>query len=263
MKPIAPLLIEHRLIEKMVGVLQKESTDVSGGRKPDTPLIYVAVDFFRVYADKTHHGKEEDILFRDLSAKPLSEEHIGIVAELLEEHALARKNVAALFDANLRYEKGDSSAVSDMSAAMKILTQLYPVHIEKEDKRFFIPVMDYFTQDEQDKMLREFYLFDRNLIVAELMEEHVLARKNISALDEANNRYEKGDPRARSDMVSAIKTLTKMYPEHVEKEDKIFFIPVLEHVPKEEQDKILHEFYLLDRNMVHEKYKKVVNRYVV
>jgi hemerythrin-like domain-containing protein len=164
MKPIAPLMIEHRLIEKMVDILKKELKDVSAGTDPDTKLIYAAVDFFRTYADRTHHGKEEDILFQDLSTKPLTDDHKRIVAELMEEHASARKSVGALYEANGRYEKGDSSAVSDIVSALKALTQLYPAHIEKEDKRFFIPVMEYFSEEEQVKMLREFYLFDRNMI---------------------------------------------------------------------------------------------------
>jgi len=157
-------MIEHRLIERMVDVLKKELIEVIAGKKPDTKLIYAAVDFFRTYADRTHHGKEEDILFRDLSAKPLPEEHKRIVAELMEEHVLARKDVGALQEAIQRYEKGDSSAVSEMISALKALAELYPAHIEKEDKHFFIPVMGYFSEDEQVKMLREFYLFDRNMI---------------------------------------------------------------------------------------------------
>jgi hemerythrin-like domain-containing protein len=135
MKPIAPLMLEHRLIEKMLGILEKELTQINAGRKPDTKFIYAAVDFFRTYADRTHHGKEEDILFRDLSAKPLSDEHMRIVAELMEEHASARKSVSALYESNGRYEKGDPAAVSDMADAIKNLAELYPAHIKKEDWR--------------------------------------------------------------------------------------------------------------------------------
>jgi hemerythrin-like domain-containing protein len=164
MKPIAPLMIEHRLIEKMVEALKRELSEVSAGKKPDTHLLYDAVDFFRIYADRTHHGKEEDILFRELSVKPLSEEHKRIVAELMEEHVAARKNVSVLYEASGRYAKGDLGAVSDISSCLAAITELYPAHIEKEDKRFFIPVMDYFSEEEQVKMLREFYLFDRNMI---------------------------------------------------------------------------------------------------
>ena len=38
------------------------------------------------------------------------------------------------------------------------------MHIEKEDKHFFIPAMDYFSRDEQQKMLDEFREFDRKMI---------------------------------------------------------------------------------------------------
>jgi len=44
------------------------------------------------------------------------------------------------------------------------LVNLYPKHIEKEDKRFFLPVMSYFTREEKDSMLQEGFAFDQNLI---------------------------------------------------------------------------------------------------
>ncbi|MGE5790278.1 MAG: hemerythrin, partial [Syntrophaceae bacterium] len=47
---------------------------------------------------------------------------------------------------------------------LKELVDFYPGHIEKEDKRFFFPCLEYFTQAEQDRMLQEFRDFDRNMI---------------------------------------------------------------------------------------------------
>ncbi len=47
---------------------------------------------------------------------------------------------------------------------MKELAHFYPVHIEKEDKHFFFPCQEYFTKEELDKMLAEFYEFDRKMI---------------------------------------------------------------------------------------------------
>jgi hemerythrin-like domain-containing protein len=44
------------------------------------------------------------------------------------------------------------------------LVTLYPAHIEKEDKRFFYPCLEYFSREEQDKMLAEFWEFDRKMI---------------------------------------------------------------------------------------------------
>ena len=72
MLPIAPLMIEHRLIEKMLAVIQKEIDRGEQQNKINPEFIDLAVDFIRIYADRCHHGKEEDILFRDLRQKALS-----------------------------------------------------------------------------------------------------------------------------------------------------------------------------------------------
>ena len=52
----------------------------------------------------------------------------------------------------------------EIQRCLKLLADLYPEHIRKEDKDFFIPSMSYFTDEEKDKMLESFNEFDRNLI---------------------------------------------------------------------------------------------------
>jgi len=37
----------------------------------------------------------------------------------------------------------------------KTLLDFYPRHIEKEDKHFFIPCMEYFSEAEKEAMLKE------------------------------------------------------------------------------------------------------------
>ncbi|MGD0234522.1 MAG: hemerythrin domain-containing protein [Syntrophorhabdales bacterium] len=166
MMPIGPLMIEHRLIERMIRLLKQQLEKVGRQKKPDPVFIDVAVDFIKNYADRCHHGKEEDILFRDLAKKGLSDEHKGIMGGLLEEHARARKATKSLLDAKERYLTGNADALSDIVDAITWLVNFYPTHIEKEDRQFFMPVMGYFTKQEQDAMLQEFYEFDRNLVHA-------------------------------------------------------------------------------------------------
>ena len=69
MKPIGPLMWEHRLIEKLVQTLKTEIGKIREQDEINIVLIDQAVDFFRTYSDRTHHGKEEEILFRDLAKK--------------------------------------------------------------------------------------------------------------------------------------------------------------------------------------------------
>lgn len=164
MKPIGPLMWEHRLIERMVALLDRELKLMKDRNAADVELLTVAVDFFRTYADRTHHGKEEDILFRELADKPLSENHERIMKELVQEHVYARKTVSALVDAKNRYSNSDSASLKDIVAYVTELVTFYPAHIVKEDKHFFYPILDYFSKREQEDMLAEFWEFDRKLI---------------------------------------------------------------------------------------------------
>jgi hemerythrin-like domain-containing protein len=164
MKPIGPLMWEHRLIENMIQVLKSEIKKITEQNTVNVLLIDQAVDFFRIYADRTHHGKEEDILFRDLAKKSLSPDHKRIMDELVKEHIQARLKVGRLVDAKKKYLGGSNAALSSIRECLSELVNFYPKHIEKEDKEFFFPCMDYFTQAEQKNMLDEFWEFDRNMI---------------------------------------------------------------------------------------------------
>ena len=127
-------------------------------------FVDIAIDFIRTYADRTHHGKEEDILFRELNKKTMTPEDSQIMKELTEEHLFGRQTTKALVEANNRYRKGDGSALPDIAAKLQTLIEFYPKHIEKEDKVFFPSSRNYFTDEEDQAMLAEFWEFDRKMI---------------------------------------------------------------------------------------------------
>ncbi len=164
MKPVGPLMREHRLIERMIRKMGLQLDEMNRLGSLDVNFVNVAVDFIRVYADRCHHGKEEDILFRDLASKPISPEHKRIMEELLEEHKYARSVVGRLDQAKEQYAQGRLDAMAEAAACIRELVEFYLVHILKEDKQFFFPCMEYFSREEQDGMLQEFWEFDRRLI---------------------------------------------------------------------------------------------------
>ncbi|MFZ2448794.1 MAG: hemerythrin domain-containing protein [Syntrophobacteraceae bacterium] len=164
MMPVAPLMIEHRVIERMIRVMGQELARIEKTGEVDPGFVDTAVDFIRTYTDHCHHGKEEDILFRDLQNKPLSDDLRKILDELIEEHRQGRRIVGELVEAKGEYIRGKVESISKITACMRYLVDFYPVHIEKEDRHFFLPCMRYFTQEEKDAMLMEEYDFDRNLV---------------------------------------------------------------------------------------------------
>ena len=176
MKPIGPLMWEHRIIEKMIAVLKGQIRTVTEEGVVNVALIDQASDFFRTYADRTHHGKEEEILFRELEKKALSPELARMKDGLIEDHKTARKMVSDLLVARERYFTGSLEAAADVGKCLRKLVSFYPGHIEREDKHFFFPCLAYFSEDEQKKMLDKFYEFDRKMIhekYARLLEQYL------------------------------------------------------------------------------------------
>jgi hemerythrin-like domain-containing protein len=87
-----------------------------------------------------------------------------IMQELLDEHVWGRKTTAALVKAKDDYLRGDETKLAEIIDLARQLCSFYPKHIEKEDKHFFYPCQEYFSKEELDKMLAEFYEFDRKMI---------------------------------------------------------------------------------------------------
>ncbi|MFH0975949.1 MAG: hemerythrin domain-containing protein [Spirochaetota bacterium] len=164
MQARGPLMIEHRLIEKMITVIQKKLEIAGQTLFIDPYFVDTAVDFIRIYADRTHHGKEEDILFSKLKKKKLSDKDNQLMDELIKDHMLGRKTTQSLSDANARYHNGDSASFPRVIARLKTITEFYPKHIMKEDNIFFPASRNYFTAEEDREMLSEFREFDRKMI---------------------------------------------------------------------------------------------------
>jgi hemerythrin-like domain-containing protein len=158
---------EHRLIERMLDLMVREAQRISAGGLPDVRFIDAAVDFYRTYADRCHHGKEEAILFRELEKKPLNADERRILDELVAEHVQGRALVKALAEANAEVSCRDDAAVAaQIVPRLMRLAEFYPPHIAKEDRQFFFPVMKYFSRQEMDAMLAEFDDADRRLLHA-------------------------------------------------------------------------------------------------
>ncbi len=164
MQARGPLMIEHRLIEKMLKAIQRTLEHAAQTQEIDPFFVDTAVDFIHVYADRTHHGKEEDILFKELRKKPLTDKDRQLMDELIVDHILGRNTTKALVEANTRYRSGDKTALTQITACLKTLTEFYPKHIKKEDDVFFPASRNYFSEKKDQAMLAEFWEFDREMI---------------------------------------------------------------------------------------------------
>ena len=157
-------MIEHRLIERMIILIEQKLKKIETTNQVDPLFIDTVVDFIKIYADRTHHGKEENILFRELANKQMSDQDRQIMEELVDEHVLGRKTTKELVEANAQYRIGEKPALAVIVSKLGKLVDFYPKHIEKEDKVFFPAYMKYLSDEEDQLMLKAFYEFDQEMI---------------------------------------------------------------------------------------------------
>ncbi|NLW19888.1 MAG: cation-binding protein [Clostridiales bacterium] len=163
MKPIGILMIEHRLIEKFLSLVRQEIDRIEERLAADPHFLKTTVDFIRTYADKIHHGKEEDILFERLKHKTMDAHDTAVMAELDAEHVVSRGVVAELVQAEAGFLGGDRAQIEVIKEKLNFICDFYPVHIAKEDKDFFPKTQRYFTAEELDRMLADFDQFDSGM----------------------------------------------------------------------------------------------------
>lgn len=127
--PLQRLVDEHILIKRLVGLIPRIIQNLQVESEEGRQLILQTVNFIRFYADKYHHAKEEEILFRYF------DENSDILKAMHHEHEEARSHVRAILEA---LDKRDKDAIAKhLNAYHDLLAE----HIRKEDEILY-PWMD-------------------------------------------------------------------------------------------------------------------------
>jgi len=183
------LMQEHRIIEKILNMFELEIKMFTEEKHIDPISIYVSIDFIRTYINQVHHGKEENILFRELSKKDLSPEHGNIMNELKVEHKYSGNILSKLIVTNNRYFDGEDT-FQEIISYLKELKQFYPQHIKEEDEHFFDSILDYFDEEEQAKIISEFGGYDKKVLQWKYRKVETVLKERIQFAAEADiNRH--------------------------------------------------------------------------
>lgn len=119
--PLHELVEEHIYIKKVLAIIPEVCISFQEKRKVDILLLNEIVGFIKNYADKYHHAKEEEILFR------YAPEGFAPIKAMLEEHEIGRNFVKS---ALLASDQGNvDGTVESLLGYMKLLE----AHISRED----------------------------------------------------------------------------------------------------------------------------------
>jgi hemerythrin-like domain-containing protein len=127
--PVKRLVDEHIFIKRWAELIPEIIRKFDFASEKDRQLIFDGIDFIRNYADRYHHAKEEDILFKYF------DEDLDIIKIMKEDHDNARGHVRALI------ESLENNNVDGVASHLQAYGEILREHIKKEDEILY-PWMD-------------------------------------------------------------------------------------------------------------------------
>jgi hemerythrin-like domain-containing protein len=131
----AGLREEHEVILRALLVLERLADRLAAGRPVSDTTVGDLVQLLQTFADRCHHGKEEERLFPALTAKGVG----APLAPFLDEHAEGRGYLRTLAGA---------APAAERAAAARRYIGLLRDHIERENAVLFPMADELFTADE-------------------------------------------------------------------------------------------------------------------
>jgi hemerythrin-like domain-containing protein len=128
----AVMVAEHKLILRMIALVEENTRRLEAGRFDEWSFYLDAVDFIRNYADRFHHAKEEDVLFKALVANGMPAEN-SPVAAMLMAHDQGRSFVRGMEEGAKKALDGDRNQARAVAENAYGYIALLRDHIDKED----------------------------------------------------------------------------------------------------------------------------------
>ncbi len=139
----------------MLRILKEVSKRLNSGEKVELTDIKKIIEFIRSFADKCHHGKEEDILFTEMEKSGIPTQG-GPVGVMLYEHDTGRSYVKGMSEALTALKGEESGSINEFCKNAEGYIGLLSQHIEKEDNILYPMAEEAITSDRKIIMAREF-----------------------------------------------------------------------------------------------------------
>ncbi len=152
MKSIDIMVNEHENIRKMLKVVREISYRVLTNGDFSLEDFGPVTDFIKNYADKLHHGKEEDILFEAMNSEIQKLAKSGAITGMYIEHDQGRLFIANLLKGVEAFRAGEDRARLDIIANAIAYTDLLDRHIEKENTALYKFAQNMLSHETKQKV---------------------------------------------------------------------------------------------------------------
>jgi hemerythrin-like domain-containing protein len=179
MEPTTILSNEHRVIEVMLSVLENLADKALAENRLDRQSAEEAVDFFKNFADRYHHGKEENHLFAALINKGMPKEG-GPVGQMIIEHDQGRAFVREMAESIEADKRGDGNATKIFIRNALGYVELLRAHIHKEDNILFPMAGRFLEAEEKVELLEKFESVESEHMGQGTHEKYIKIAENLA-----------------------------------------------------------------------------------
>ncbi|NLP44270.1 MAG: hemerythrin [Peptococcaceae bacterium] len=148
---------EHNAILYVLQILDKMMETDNRDAEDLFQYCGEVVYFLKIFADKCHHGKEEDYLFKELVKKGIPNEG-GPVGVMLQEHVQGRDYIAQMS------RSLDEKNIEGFNNAAALYCELLRQHIAKENNVLFVMADKVLNEQEQNLMFEQFEQHEEDVI---------------------------------------------------------------------------------------------------
>jgi len=159
MKATEELRNEHKGIELMLKVLETVARRIESGKRIPAADLDSICEFFTVFVDACHHGKEETILFPRIEKSGISLSD-STTQVALDDHIEGRRLVKKLKACFEDYKVGKPGASQSVASSSKAVVSLFERHIKLEDNIIFPMASEAMSVGMDDSLLLEFVKFE-------------------------------------------------------------------------------------------------------
>lgn len=157
--PITLLIDEHRIMERVMDVMEKLAEGIEEQRPISSDMILGNIGMLLECNDEYHYGKEEDILLpflEEIGKNEIKESIQSCITKYRENDKL----LATIIDSVDGHSNGDMDAtIRIMENIREFVRNVRPLYLN-EDEEIFKPLKKNLTTEEMDRLSEKFQEFD-------------------------------------------------------------------------------------------------------
>jgi len=179
MDPKDTLREEHGAIMRMLAVLQQFFAKLVDLREGEAKDLEALVEFFEIYVDRYHHGKEEQHLFPALS-RARTPNIDSLIRSLLDDHCQARRHMEQIKSHAPAVHSLTGVDRNELGEGAQRYVELVRKHIRKENSELLPLIEERLSEIERLQMADRFHDLEKAILGSSGLETFLACLRTLT-----------------------------------------------------------------------------------